>query len=273
MSWHWSRFIPPAEEPLWKERLAVWGEERIVISQYVDETEARVSVYGLKRSEALAIQKRWKGEFRKTVIPKPHAFILRLGKRLVVQSKKPRTKNGLWIPPEMAFGTGDHPTTEMILREMARIQRWDLHTVLDVGTGTGILALAARRWGSLKVAGVDFDPIAIRTAKRNELRNFSASKIQWKVGGVESLKTREHSIVVANLYGELLRKNAKQLAASIAPGGKLLVSGIFRGDEGPIQKAFERQKLIMRRLRSSGKWSMMVWEKGLNLKRSPSHVR
>ena len=178
---------------------------------------------------------------------KRHFPVLRIGRRLVIRptwrrhSPKPDDVV-LALDPGMAFGTGLHPTTRLCL---AAIERWadERHLagarVLDVGCGSGILALAAAKLGAAEVLGVDTDPIAAEATLANARRNRLVGRVRARRG---TLPVRESpfDLVLANLIASVLVQLAGELAASLRPGGRLLASGIFRDREADVREAFDR---------------------------------
>ena len=183
---------------------------------------------------------------------KQHFPVLRVGKRLVIRPtwRRHQAQPGdvvLALDPGMAFGTGLHPTTRLCL---AGIERWadaglvDGARALDVGCGSGILAIAAARLGARSVLGVDTDPIAIDSTAANVRRNRLTRRIGASRGSVpvNTPLWREwgpFDLVVANLIASLLVELSPALAASVRPGGRLLASGIFIDRESEVVRAFE----------------------------------
>src|SRR5213078_2715040 len=99
---------------------------------------------------------------------------LKIGSRLIVnRTRKTQSANSIVIPAEAAFGTGDHATTAMCLRMLERVTRkfGDGWSILDAGTGSGILAIAASRFGAKRIVAIDNDPLACSTAQRNARAN------------------------------------------------------------------------------------------------------
>jgi len=182
---------------------------------------------------------------------KEHFPVLRVGKRLVIRPtwRRHRAQPGdvvLALDPGMAFGTGLHPTTRLC---MAGIERWsdegivDGARVLDVGCGSGILAIAAAKLGARSVLGVDTDPIAVEAtianARRNRLvRTVGASRGSAPVSAGLAATWGPFDLVLANLIASLLVELAPALAASVRPGGRLLASGIFIDREPEVVAAF-----------------------------------
>ncbi len=141
----------------------------------------------------------------------------------------------LSLDPGMAFGTGLHPTTQGCLRALSRIDVAGLR-VADVGTGSAILAIAAAKRGAREVVGLDIDEIAIREATQNVTRNGVA--VALGVGSAADLGG-EFDVILANIVAAVLRKIASDLAAHLAPAGRLVAAGIIATEEDDIVDAFE----------------------------------
>ena len=141
----------------------------------------------------------------------------------------------LWIPAEAAFGTGTHATTFLCLREISK--RRPFSSFIDVGTGSGILAIAAAKLGCQKIFAFDCDRTAIRVAKLNAKRN--QVKVDWKIEKLEKFYPKvKVEILVANLFSEMLMHRAKKLASSLRKGGVLILSGIRSYQKLEVKKAF-----------------------------------
>jgi ribosomal protein L11 methyltransferase len=189
---------------------------------------------------------------------------LKIGGRLFVTDKQcgsdPFQLRPLFIPAEAAFGTGDHATTAMSLRFMEQITRrwlpgWNL---LDAGTGTGILAMAARVFGARNVIALDNDPIAIATAKRNAIRNRIRG-IRFRLGDATRVRSQiKFHIIAANLYSELVIAALSGFEKSLRPGGLLILSGILREQEQSIMRALKKTKMIALETRRRGKWIALL---------------
>jgi ribosomal protein L11 methyltransferase len=168
-----------------------------------------------------------------------------VGRITVFTSPESRTPNPdklqLVIPASMAFGTGHHASTRLCL---AALQQIDVHDkrVLDVGTGSGILAFAAARLGAREAAGIDVDPDAVEAARENLLRNDAAGRVTFEVADVSSASLSPADIVTANLTGALLLRAAHRVRALIGPKGFLVASGILV-EQGPeVIAAFSPMK-------------------------------
>lgn len=138
------------------------------------------------------------------------------------------------IEPSTGFGTGHHATTRLCL---LALQRLDLQgkRVLDVGTGSGVLALAAVRLGASAVTALDSDVEALANARANAGRNLVT--VDWRLADLEADPLPNAEVVIANLTGATLRKHAATLATAARPG-VLIVSGVLWEEEATVRAAF-----------------------------------
>ena len=192
---------------------------------------------------------------------KAHFPVLRIGRRLVIRptwrEHVPRPDEVvLALDPGMAFGTGLHPTTRLCLAAVESLaDRGAIagHRVLDVGCGSGILAIAAARLGAREVLGVDTDPIAIEATGHNKELNGLGALVHARTGSLPSGEA-SWDVVLANLIASLLVTLAEPLAREVRPGGTLLASGIFVDREREVADAFARAGLDVVRRSAEGDW-------------------
>jgi ribosomal protein L11 methyltransferase len=184
---------------------------------------------------------------------------MRVGRRLVT---KPTWRDHdaasddvvLALDPGMAFGTGLHPTTRLCLAALEAVMDERAPSrVLDVGCGSGILAVAALRLGAADALGVDTDPIAIESTLANAERNGLAGRLDARLGSLPSGEP-PFELVLANLIASLLVRLAPDLAAELAPGGTLIASGIFADREGEVRDALTAAGLQVAARLAEGDW-------------------
>ncbi|HUQ42013.1 MAG TPA: 50S ribosomal protein L11 methyltransferase [Candidatus Limnocylindrales bacterium] len=138
------------------------------------------------------------------------------------------------LDPGMAFGTGLHPTTQQCLEALSTVPL-ESKGVLDVGTGSGILAIAAAKRGASPVVAVDTDPLAVEAARENTERNG----VMVPVGqGTAADVPGRFEVVVANIVSPVLQQIARDLVARLAPQGLLIATGISLPSEGQTREAF-----------------------------------
>lgn len=148
------------------------------------------------------------------------------------------------IQPSMGFGTGHHATTRLCL---AALQRLNLsgRSVIDIGTGSGVLAIAASLLGADPVIALDDDPDAIQSARENLDLN-DAAKVDLRIGDLRSSVPGVADLVLANLTGALLVQAASHLQALVAPSGHLILSGMLGQEEAGVIDAFAALVVIDR---------------------------
>ncbi|GEJ59557.1 50S ribosomal protein L11 methyltransferase [Anaeromyxobacter diazotrophicus] len=162
------------------------------------------------------------------------------------------------LDPGMAFGTGTHPTTALCLAGLDELLAASPGAaVLDVGTGSGLLAIAARKLGAGRVAATENDPVALRVAEENAERN--GVQLELKLAAPDEVQGR-FPIVVANILANTLVELAPGIAARLAPGGALLLSGILAGQEDEVRAAYLAQGLVPdpARERSQAEWRLLA---------------
>jgi ribosomal protein L11 methyltransferase len=134
------------------------------------------------------------------------------------------------MDPGRAFGTGQHASTQLALTLIQRaFQHRRVETVLDVGTGTGILALAAGRWGTRTILAVDNDPEAVQAAQENVTRNDLHQQIRVSGEDISQIQTAPFDLVCANIIHEVLMVLAPDLVRLV--GGQLVLAGILQGEQ------------------------------------------
>ena len=193
---------------------------------------------------------------------KRHFPVLRVGRRIVIRPTWRRHRRApddvvVALDPGMAFGTGLHPTTRLCL---AGLEHWADDgrltreaRALDVGVGSGILAITAVRLGLGSVLGVDTDPIAIAATRQNAARNGVARRVTARQGSLPSGEP-PFDLVLANLIASVLIALAERLHAELRPGGRLLASGIFVDREPDVRRAFEAAGFTVVRDEQEGEW-------------------
>lgn len=192
---------------------------------------------------------------------KRHFKPLEIGSKLLIKPSWSRRKakpgqRVIVLDPGLSFGTGQHPTTRFCLEQVVAFRNERLkQSFLDVGTGSGILALAAAKLGYSPVRAFDFDPAAVRIARANAARNRVAGKVQLVCKDVAREKTgRQYDLICANLLADLLLLERDRLLARLKPGGKLVVAGILQSQFCHIQAAYEQAGLRLISLAAENEW-------------------
>jgi ribosomal protein L11 methyltransferase len=268
----WSKLSAAKWMDAWEERFV--GNPNLVIEMVKGGKSIRNRLFCNTREEANAIVAQFGGsvremahaEWNKPVAPpRPvkvrDVFVLTAENRpneLTALKKANPKREIIVIPPEMAFGTGDHATTSTVLRllvDVARKRKGTDWTVADLGTGTGVLAIAARKLGSGETFACDFDPFAVAVGIRNIERN-GTPEILMKEQDVLKWKPRKkgYDVVLANLFSTVLIEAWPVIAKSLAPGGDLIVSGILADQAWDVFKAAAGSGLGFTKVVRKGKW-------------------
>lgn len=166
----------------------------------------------------------------------------------------------LVIDPGQAFGTGGHASTRLALTLLdGLVARLPGARVLDVGTGSGVLALAALALGAAQAVGFDLDVIAVREARSNAERNELGARLQLFAGGIDALRAPPFDVVVANLLRSELLPVLPQLAAALRPGGCAVLSGLLASERPAIERALAAQGLVVEQAREEDDPAGDVW--------------
>ncbi len=215
---------------------------------------------------------------------KQHYHLLRVGRRIVIvpawEVYTPASGEAvIHMEPGMAFGTGLHPTTRLCLEALETGLTPDC-TVLDVGTGSGVLAIAAIKLGAHSVLALDADPVAISVAHENVMLNGVAHGVTLQHGSlpggttagwglreggegriVNILETGHFDLVLVNILARVVIGMAPSLAARIGPGGRLIAAGLIEGQEGNVRDAFQDAGLQIIDRAQEQDWVCLVAQK------------
>jgi ribosomal protein L11 methyltransferase len=264
-AWRWSRFIARDDEPLWTERLGADGGLNWMVVVKPGRVRLSVEAYFSSKAATSALVQKWGGR-AESFSPKPPkpAEPVRVSPELEIvhDEKASRRATRLIIPYGTAFGSGEHATTLMLLRALARRDDLARASVLDLGTGSGVLALAARSLGVRRIVATDFDANAIATAQRNEALNFRSHLVDWEVTDVKRLRARpRYSLVVANLFSGILVEAASRIARVLESNGELWLSGVLRSQQEEVAVAYRTAGLRHVKTTTRGKWVMQRWSR------------
>jgi len=162
------------------------------------------------------------------------------------------------IRPALGFGSGHHPTTRLALRGLQTLKLCD-REVLDVGTGSGVLAIAAVKLGARRAVGIDRDPDALTSAGDSVETNGVSPVVRLQLADITSLESMMMPVIVANLTGATLTRFASTLVRTAIPGGHLVLSGVLDQEEANVVDAYHDQARLTWRA-TEDEWVGQVWE-------------
>lgn len=170
---------------------------------------------------------------------------------------KPEFRHEIIISPKMAFGTGHHPTTKLMLKLMSEID-FTSKRVLDMGCGTGILSIAAEKLGAAAIDAVDHDPLSVENTEENSRIN-DCIKISAQKGELSNWDGIRFDIILANINRNALVKNMASLEDMLFPGGDILFSGILKADIQPLRSV--TKELIEQKVLTEDGWAGIHFRK------------
>ena len=197
---------------------------------------------------------------------KRHFKAIEIGPRLLVKPgwvrRRPRKGQAVVVlDPGLSFGTGNHPTTAFCLRALAKFRKpGQRQAFLDIGTGSGILAIAAAKLGYSPVRAMDFDAEAVRVARENARRN----RVRFEITRQDITKLPQagrvkYDFICANLISNLLVAEMKRITGRLRAGGALALAGILKEEFSQIEMACEKAGLRLEHARTEGEWRSGVF--------------
>ena len=220
-------------------------EEGLAAMRGLDLGEIQPPAYAWVQDEDWA--NAWKAYFKPTHV----------GDRLVVipSWEEYQLQEGelpLYLDPGMAFGTGTHPTTGLCLRWLEKLVQPGAY-VLDVGTGSGILALAASRLGADKVVAIDLDPVAVTVAEENMAKN-QIRNVAVRLQTLDQVEPDEADLVIANIIASVIISILPDVASRMKQGGRFLASGIIAERKQEVLDALTATWMLPLEVRTEGGW-------------------
>ena len=164
------------------------------------------------------------------------------------------------IQPKMSFGTGHHATTQLMV-EMLLDADVKGKRVLDMGSGTGVLAIVAAKLGAESVFAVEIDDMAEESVRENIVLNDVEDRVESVCGDASAITGENFDVVLANINRNILLADMKAYVATLAKGGELVMSGFFAEDIEPLTKAAERLRMRFVRKLACGEWQALKFEK------------
>lgn len=200
--------------------------------------------------------KNWNEEWEKS------REVIRISDRIVI---KPTFKNYsakeneivLTIDPKMSFGTGEHQTTKLILRLLEKYVYKGIK-VLDVGSGTGILAIASIKLGASKAVAVDSDEICLDNCNENCSLNQVVDSVQILTGEIDAVNENDFDLILANIQKNVLIEIAEKLKSRLNKNGFVILSGLLDSDFDAIRNKYYSIGFEIRRIEKEDEWIALV---------------
>ena len=224
--------------------------DTVIIHMYLEPGASPVETEGVEQED-------WQNGWRKYYHP------LEIGKRLAVvpswqQYDTDRVK--LILDPGLAFGTGGHETTSLCMEALdERVTGGE--RVLDIGTGSGILAIAALKLGAAVAEGVDIDPVAVRTAGENAALNGVQDKLTVLVGDLSDKASGKYDIITANIVANAILSLAPAVPGLMAEGATFIASGIIDSRKDEVIAGLEKAGLAVVEVKEKRGWECIVCKK------------
>lgn len=193
---------------------------------------------------------------------KQYYHAMDIGRRLAIVPSwesypNPQGRAVITLDPGMAFGTGTHETTALCLETLDALVAGG-ERVLDIGTGSGILAIAALKLGATEAEGVDIDPMCVRTAGENAARNGVTEHFKVLIGDLSDKAGGLYDIICANIVANAIKALAPSVPALLAPGGTFMASGIIRERAAEVAGALAAAGLQVRQTKEKNGWVCLV---------------
>lgn len=230
-----------------------------LVASFADDAAAEAAVAELApRSARLehVVGDAWRDAY------KQYFKVTHLGPRLVIRpSWEPYDPKDnevvVTVDPGRAFGTGTHESTRLLMAALDQRVRGG-ERVLDVGCGTGILAICALKLGATTALCIDVDPDAVAVTLENAAQNGVTSQVSADTTPVEAVRD-EYPLVLANIQASVLVPFAEAIAARVSPGGLLMLSGILRGQEDEVKAAYPQ--FTLEASPTEGEWIALILTK------------
>lgn len=181
--------------------------------------------------------------------------------RATFHEPKPEVPFEIIIDPKMSFGTGHHQTTSMMMEYILEQDLKD-QEILDMGCGTGILAILAIKKGAKSALAVDYDPVCVDSVEENKVLNQVADKIETRLGSVEAIEGGEFDVIFANINRNILLSQVKHYYNVLRNNSKLYISGFFvENDLNYLTQEFEQTGFKFVNFKENGPWAAACFEK------------
>lgn len=272
----WSKRAAATSLEVWEHRFQGVEESHFIISGTPSQPTVQLEVYCQTQKEAQTIRQQWGGSVKRlkmqnwAALAPPPPGPVKIRDRFVIVAQREEKdleklkkqfpgRELISVPPDMAFGTGHHATTSTVLRFVVDLaEKWEREsrswTLLDLGCGSAILGIAARKLGAESVWGCDFDAQAIRVARENAVANRTDG-LALEVADVLKWKPKiRYDLVIANIFADILNSIFPKLVRSVKRDGVVMISGILHTQAAECLAAGRAAGLEFDRVVKRGRW-------------------
>lgn len=207
--------------------------------------------------ENILEDKNWNEEWEKSI------NVIEISDRIVIKPsfrnyESKRDQIIITIDPKMSFGTGEHPTTKLVLQLLEKYIEKN-SKVLDIGTGTGILSIASIKLGADSVLAIDNDEWCIENSKENIKLNNVEDKIKIRFAEINQIEEDNFDLILANIQKNVLLDIAEEIKSKLKNGGTAILSGLLADDEKDILKKYEELNFSLVEKKIIGEWTALVY--------------
>lgn len=190
--------------------------------------------------------------------------VIRVSERIVIKPsfrKYEANKNEivLTIDPKMSFGTGEHQSTKLVLRLLEKYVQKGMK-VLDVGSGTGILAIASVKLGADKAVAVDFDEICLENCRENCSLNQVGNLVEILTGEIDVVKENSFDLIVANIHKNVLIEIAEKIKSRLRQNGKIILAGLLDSDRKDIEAKYHSLGFRTEQIEQMNEWIALTFQ-------------
>lgn len=240
----------------------IYLEPQTHITEWLQDFRQRLDSAGVRceLSQGTVAEKDWNAEWRKYYKP------TRVGEHLVIvpcwENYETRPDDlMIRLDPGLAFGTGTHESTQLCLGLLERYTQPDCR-MMDVGTGSGILAIAALLLGAKEACGCDIDPIAVKMSGVNAALNGVEDRLRVRAGELDDSFGGAFDLMTANIVADVIIALLPEIHALLRPEGTLIVSGIIAGREADVLSAAQKNRMTVLRREAKNNWVALALRRG-----------
>lgn len=227
-----------------------------IISSFLKKLQNEKLLFNFAVEENILEEKNWNEEWERSI------NVIEISDKIIIKPtfRDYEAKPGqviISIDPKMSFGTGEHPTTKLMLLYIEKYVEPGIK-VLDIGSGTGVLAIASVKLGAKSAVAIDNDEWCLGNGKENVELNNVSDKIDVRLGIVQDIQERDFNLILANIQKNVLMEISSELVNRLEEKGALILSGLLEFDEYSIRTEYEKQGLRMIDKQEIGEWIAIV---------------